>query len=274
MYKKLAILCGIVAFGVLIFAAVATYNWLADRADAPDNLQVRENTTTIVWGAGEGIIEPNPTPTGNLPPIHERAEEENGPDVDANEDTPEATGEEVSSDGGNNDADENNTPTEDNEDDADEPDTDDANTSDNDSDSLLAPDFAMYDIDGNLVRLSDFAGRPVVLNFWTTWCPACVRETPYFQQLYDEMGDEIYILKVNLLDGRRETREQVDNFMAAGGYSFPIYFDEGDGAIYYNVRSIPVTFFIDAQGYAVASVTGMVNEDVLQRGLELAGLQR
>ena len=79
-----------------------------------------------------------------------------------------------------------------------------------------APDFVVFDEDGNEVRLSDFLGEPVVLNFWTTWCPSCVRETPYFQQLYTEMGTGVRVLKVNLLDGRRETRQAVDDFMAAG----------------------------------------------------------
>ena len=135
-----------------------------------------------------------------------------------------------------------------------------------------APDFAMQDMYGNEVRLSDFFGKPIVLNFWTTWCPSCVREMPYFEQLYQEMGGEIHVLKVNLLDGTRETRETVDRFRDGNDYTFPIYFDLGEGAIEYGVRHIPVTFFINADGYAVAQAQGAVDEDNLWRGLEMAGV--
>ena len=135
------------------------------------------------------------------------------------------------------------------------------------------PDFTMYDTYGNEVRLSDFFGKPIVLNFWTTWCPACVREMPYFEDLYYEMGDEIHILKVNLLDGQRQTREIVDNFMADRGYNFPIFFDTGSGAALYGVRSIPLTLFINADGYEVNRILGSANADTLRRGLAYAGVR-
>jgi len=131
----------------------------------------------------------------------------------------------------------------------------------------LTSDFVMYDAYGNELLLSDFFGKPIILNFWTTWCPSCVQEIPYFQQLYTEAGDDIHILKVNLLDGQRETRERVDNFMADNGYTFPLFFDAGMGAIEYGVRFIPMTFFIDANGVLVSSIQGAVNDSTLQSGL-------
>ena len=135
-----------------------------------------------------------------------------------------------------------------------------------------APDFIFYDIDGNEMRLSDFFGKPIVLNFWTTWCPSCVREMPYFQQLYEEHGDEIHILKINLLDGIRETRERVDRFIADNDYNFPIYFDGGDGGRVFGVRFIPMTFFIDARGNALAHTQGAVDGEILRQGLALIGV--
>jgi len=130
-----------------------------------------------------------------------------------------------------------------------------------------APDFAMMDAYGNELQLSDFFGKPIVLNFWATWCPACVMETPYFENLYQELGDSVHVLKVNLLDGNRETREGVDSFMHENGYTFPLYFDIS-GAAMYGVRAIPVTFFICEDGYAVAMSQGAVNDSVLQQGLD------
>jgi len=134
-----------------------------------------------------------------------------------------------------------------------------------------APDFTMQDMYGNEVRLSDFFGKPIVLNFWATWCPSCVIEMPYFEQLHTEMGDEIHILKVNLLDGQRETRSYVDSFFEARDYTFPIYFDTTmGGSRAYSVRFIPITFFIDADGYIVATVQGALNEHTMQNGIDMA----
>lgn len=134
----------------------------------------------------------------------------------------------------------------------------------------LAPDFTMQDAYGNDVQLSDFRGKPVVLNFWATWCPACRVETPYFDAFYNEMGDEVHVLKVVLLDGQRETHATVDAFMEAGGYTFPLFFDAtGEGAGAYGVRTIPVTYFINADGYLGAHFQGALNDSVLQAGLEI-----
>jgi len=129
-----------------------------------------------------------------------------------------------------------------------------------------APNFTMLDAYGNELQLSDFFGKPIVLNFWTTWCPSCVRESPYFENLYQELGNEVHIIKVNLLDGRRETRAAVDNFMYENGYTFPLYFDI-DGAAAFGVRFIPMTFFICENGYLTAMAQGAVNDESLRQGL-------
>ncbi|MCL2576995.1 MAG: TlpA family protein disulfide reductase [Defluviitaleaceae bacterium] len=134
-----------------------------------------------------------------------------------------------------------------------------------------ASDFTMQDMNGNEVRLSDFFGKPIVLNFWTTWCPSCITEMPYFEQLHNEMGDEIHIIKVNLIDGQHETREHVESFFQSRDYTFPIYFDTSmQASRAYGIRSIPRTFFIDADGYIVAMVQGTLNEQTMQNGIEMA----
>jgi len=130
-----------------------------------------------------------------------------------------------------------------------------------------APDFTMMDSYGNERQLSDFFGKPIVLNFWTTWCPACVMETSYFENFYQDQGGNVHVLKVNLLDGNRETRDGVDSFMYENGYTFPLFFDIS-GAAMYGVRAIPVTFFICEDGYVVAMSQGPVNDSVLQQGLD------
>ena len=135
-----------------------------------------------------------------------------------------------------------------------------------------APDFTILDAENNEVRLSDFFGKPIVLNFWTTWCPACVAELPVFENMYHEMGDEVHFLKVNLLDGTRETREDVDSFMAERNLTFSVYFDTtGEASDAYGVRGIPMTFFIDAEGQLVAGIQGPADEGALREGIEMAG---
>ena len=137
-------------------------------------------------------------------------------------------------------------------------------------DAQLAPDFTMEDELGNEIRLSDLRGKPVILNFWASWCPSCVVETTYFEALYREMEDDIHILKVNLIGSRGETRSHVDAFMREGGYTFPLFFDAlQEGSRVYRVSQIPVTFFIDAEGYLLAHALGPVDGSILQAGLEL-----
>ena len=132
-----------------------------------------------------------------------------------------------------------------------------------------APNFNLLDAEGNELQLSDFFGKPIVLNFWATWCPACVRETPVFETLYQEYGDRIHVLKINLLGSRGETKEIVENFMYNGGYTFPLFFDDNSsGARAYAVRGIPVTFFIDENGYIAATASGSLNENTMAQGLE------
>jgi len=134
-----------------------------------------------------------------------------------------------------------------------------------------APDFTFFDQAGNELRLSDFFGAPIVLNFWATWCPACVVESPHFETLYQELGGEVHVIKVNLLDGQRETRDGVDQFVEEHGYSFPLYFDmTGEAAMVYGIRGIPQTIFIDAEGYIVARIQGAASLENLKAGIDAA----
>jgi len=241
MYKKLAVVVGIGAFIMIIMAALIAHDWLTGRGEDPDTLVIEHTHVVQV-------------PVPQTPEFEVSQQETEAPDDDGMpgdppaeytypEDTPQED-----------------TPPED-------------APPEEDIEHPLAPDFTMLDIDDNELSLADFFGKPIVLNFWTTWCPSCVLEMPYFEQLYDSINGDVHIIKVNLLDGQRETRDRVDSFMEENGYSFPIFFDGGLGSIQYGVRYIPMTFFIDAQGNVVATNQGPVNEDILRRGLEAAGVE-
>ena len=133
-----------------------------------------------------------------------------------------------------------------------------------------APDFTVYDADGNEVRLSDFVGKPVVLNFWASWCGPCQGEMPDFQQMYQQYGDEIQFMMVNLTDGSRETVSSASAFVKNKGYTFPVFYDTDlDAATVYGVYSIPITILIDAQGSYVAHAAGAVTADALQMGIDM-----
>lgn len=128
-----------------------------------------------------------------------------------------------------------------------------------------APDFPVLDADGNTVRLSDMFGKPVVINFWATWCPPCKRELPDFDRLCREYGDRVVFMMVNLTDGRRDTVDGTKKFVSEKGYTFPVYFDTGlSGAKAYSVSSTPQTTFIDANGNVFATRIGAMSEAALR----------
>ena len=132
-----------------------------------------------------------------------------------------------------------------------------------------APDFIVYDRDGNEVHLYDFLGKPIVVNFWASWCGPCKMEMPDFEEKYLALGDEIQFLMVNLTTGR-ETMESADAFIADAGYTFPVLYDtQSNAAVTYGAYSIPTTFFIDAEGHAIARATGAIDAETLQRGIDM-----
>ena len=138
------------------------------------------------------------------------------------------------------------------------------------AEKTLAPDFTVYDRDHKEAHLSDFVGKPVVLNFWASWCGPCQSEMPDFDEVYAELGDEIQFLMVNLTTSDRESFEKATGLIDERGYSFPVFYDlDGNAATTYGVYSLPTTYFIDAEGYGVARATGAINGETLQRGIDM-----
>ena len=131
-----------------------------------------------------------------------------------------------------------------------------------------ALDFTVQDWEGNMVKLSDFFGKPIVLNFWASWCPPCKAELPDFDDACKKYDGEVVFLMVNMTDNQMETVEVAKDFIKTYGYDFPVYFDVSyEAAMVYGVRSIPQTYFINAEGEAVATATGMISAAQLEQGI-------
>lgn len=133
-----------------------------------------------------------------------------------------------------------------------------------------APDMTVYDMDGNPYKLSDFRGKPVILNFWATWCGYCKMEMPDFDAKYQEYGDEIHFLMINVTDGIQETVEKASQYVSEEGYTFPVYYDtDQSAAANYNLSGLPATYLLDAEGGIVAWQQGMLTAETLQKGIDM-----
>ncbi len=132
-----------------------------------------------------------------------------------------------------------------------------------------APDFIVLDGESNAVQLSDFAGKPVVLNFWATWCGYCKLEMPDFDQAYKEYPDVVFMM-INATDGVYETKQTADAYVQSQGFSFDVYYDvSGLAQNAYNLSGYPTTVFIDANGDVVRTEIGMISYDTLVQGIAL-----
>lgn len=134
------------------------------------------------------------------------------------------------------------------------------------ADTSWAKGISVYDKDGNEVKLEDLSGKPVLLNFWATWCGYCIMEMPDLEEAYKKYGNEIQFLIVNTDDGIKNGEE----FIKSKGYTFPTYYDlEYKAAIAYGITSIPRTIAIDKDGNVLYNQPGMLTADSLESIIEM-----
>ena len=135
--------------------------------------------------------------------------------------------------------------------------------------AAAVPDFTIYTDEGDAVQLSDFAGRPVIVNFWASWCGPCQNEMPDFEQAYADYGDEIEFVMLNATYGR-ETMDSARSFLEESGYTFPVYYDtDADAAAAIGVTAFPTTLFIGPDGTLTAYAISMLDAETLQRGIDM-----
>lgn len=132
-----------------------------------------------------------------------------------------------------------------------------------------AIDVTFYDSEGKAVKLSDYYGKPVVMNFWATWCGYCKQEMPDFQEVYEEYKDKVEFLFINSTDGSRETREKAETYLQEQGYTIPAFYDEDMDAVYtYSVNSLPTTMLLDKEGRVAAYAPGLIEKEALIKALD------
>jgi peroxiredoxin len=112
-----------------------------------------------------------------------------------------------------------------------------------------APDFSIKDQSGKLVKLSDFRGKVVFLNFWATWCTPCVREMPHMEKLNQAMkGKKFQMLAVSVDNDWKD----VNQFYGEQELTLPAFLDPGHQiSSLYKVGKFPETFLIDPNGFVV-----------------------
>ena len=130
---------------------------------------------------------------------------------------------------------------------------------------FLAPNFELVTLDGESIQLSDLRGRPVVLNFWASWCGPCRIETPHFQEFSENFEEELIVLGVN----QQESAATVAEFAAEYDVTYPLLLDDrADVYQTYAIFGLPTTYFIDADGVIVDVIPGAATEAVLTEKVE------
>jgi peroxiredoxin len=124
-----------------------------------------------------------------------------------------------------------------------------------------APDFRLVDLDGNQVRLSDYAGRPVLINFWATWCGPCEIEMPIIEDAYQaHQSDGLAVLAVAVDDNP----DSVRRFFAERELTFPPLLDDGSVSRTYQVFGLPTSYFVAADGNIAAVHMGLLTKDRIE----------
>jgi cytochrome c biogenesis protein CcmG/thiol:disulfide interchange protein DsbE len=119
----------------------------------------------------------------------------------------------------------------------------------------VAPDFSLQTLNGQTVHLSDFRGKPVIVNFWTTWCPPCKKEMPDMEKFYKTYHSEVELLAVHLTS--QDTRENAKSFVNEYQLSFPVVLDEKKNALkLYHIQTIPTSYIIDQDGVIRKKIVG------------------
>ncbi|MBR5515643.1 MAG: TlpA family protein disulfide reductase [Clostridia bacterium] len=127
-------------------------------------------------------------------------------------------------------------------------------------------DFTVYTETGENVSLSDKAalGKPVIINFWATWCGYCKMEMPDFEECYIEYGDSIEFMMIDICGGGQDDRGKAQDYIKTEGFTFPVFYDDDLSALSaYYTTGFPTTIVIDSNGNVVYNRSGALTKEQL-----------
>jgi len=131
-----------------------------------------------------------------------------------------------------------------------------------------APNFTLENLEGDNVSLEDLRGKTVLINFWATWCPYCVKEMPDMDKLYVENKDDDFVV---LAIDVGETREEASKYVEKSGYHFPVLLDtDGRVSMKYFVTGIPTSVMVDKEGKIRAIKLGPMTYPEMKEMLDYA----
>ncbi len=156
------------------------------------------------------------------------------------------------------------------EDKEDKKDKEDKGSDDDSNDDLpAAVDFTLKDKDGNEVSLSDYKGKVIILNFFTTWCKYCIQEMPEFQEVSQEYSDDVVFLLVDVFQAENISEDEVFNWYEEKGYTMPMVVDsEGSLQQTYPVTGFPTSYVINRDFNVLGSLPGAVDKATLTSIIE------
>jgi cytochrome c biogenesis protein CcmG/thiol:disulfide interchange protein DsbE len=132
------------------------------------------------------------------------------------------------------------------------------------------PAFELSDLEGKKKSNLDFQGRPVIINFWATWCGPCKLEMPILQKIRQEYDGKISLVAVNF----EEPRETVKQFLTQNKIEVPVLLDEtGSMANSYGIHAFPVTYFIDAKGVIKSMHIGQLDKEMVKTYIKTMGIE-
>jgi len=132
--------------------------------------------------------------------------------------------------------------------------------------SQYAPDFTLKTLEGKKVKLSDYRGKKIILNFWTTWCPPCKEEIPQMEKYYKSLNkkDNVEILAVNLTSADK-SKEYIKEFAESYDITYPILLDKkGEQQKQYEIVNIPTTYFINEKGQIKQIIKGPMDRKMME----------
>ncbi|MBD8004640.1 peroxiredoxin family protein [Bacillus norwichensis] len=137
-------------------------------------------------------------------------------------------------------------------------------------DGEVPPDFELETLDGQFVKLSDYKGQKVILNFWASWCPPCKAEMPHMENYYKAKAkqENVEILAINLTSAERggNARKKVQKFIEEYDLTFPVPLDEnGKLGKTYQAYTIPTTYMIDTNGMVHTRIIGPMDEETIEK---------